>query len=565
MTRAAAQPGVVADRHRRRRPGRAGPGPDLRATGRCSSPRARRPGTSATCWRRSPRRAGHAAREAAALVEVDYEVLRAGHRSDRGAPPDDAPPVQTRGNLLATTTIRRGDVDGALAIAAHVVTETFRTQRIEHAFLEPEACLAVPEPRTDGRPRLRGLLAGPGRLGGPAPDRVAARPAGAATSASPRSRPAAGSAARRTSASRAMPRCLAWLTGRPVLLALSRRESLRFHPKRHPLVMDYTAGCDADGRLLGGPGPDRRRHRRLRQRRRQGPRARGGSCLRRLPRAERRRRGADGLHEQPAGRRDARLRRAAGRLRDRGDARPPRRAGRDRRLGDPLAQRARGRRPVRDRPEAGPGRRAQGRRCSPSATPTDAAPIAGIACGAKNAGIGNGMRERGRAILRPGGRRHGHAVPLVDRDGPGHPHRPRARSSRRARRSRSTGSTSWSTPSASSTPARRPRRGRRRSAGRPCSTPRAGSATELAGRPLSGLAGREFAGRVTRRLDDRAGQRRRRARHPLRLRLGDPGRDPRRRGPAERVIAAQDVGRAINPPSSRARSRAASTWGSAWP
>jgi xanthine dehydrogenase molybdenum-binding subunit len=35
-----------------------------------------------------------------------------------------------------------------------------------------------------------------------------------------------------------------------VLLTLSRRESLRFHPKRHPMWLEYTAGCDEDGRLV---------------------------------------------------------------------------------------------------------------------------------------------------------------------------------------------------------------------------------------------------------------------------------------------------------------------------
>ena len=36
-------------------------------------------------------------------------------------------------------------MDGALAGAAHVVTETFQTQWIEHAFLEPESALAYPD------------------------------------------------------------------------------------------------------------------------------------------------------------------------------------------------------------------------------------------------------------------------------------------------------------------------------------------------------------------------------------------------------------------------------------
>jgi xanthine dehydrogenase molybdenum-binding subunit len=42
---------------------------------------------------------------------------------------------------------------------------------------------------------------------------------------------------------------LAMMTGSPVKLTLSREESLRLHPKRHPIKMSYTVGCDAEGRL----------------------------------------------------------------------------------------------------------------------------------------------------------------------------------------------------------------------------------------------------------------------------------------------------------------------------
>jgi CO/xanthine dehydrogenase Mo-binding subunit len=42
---------------------------------------------------------------------------------------------------------------------------------------------------------------------------------------------------------------LAYLTGRPVLTVLTREQSIRMHPKRHPITMTYTVGCDADGRL----------------------------------------------------------------------------------------------------------------------------------------------------------------------------------------------------------------------------------------------------------------------------------------------------------------------------
>jgi xanthine dehydrogenase molybdenum-binding subunit len=43
---------------------------------------------------------------------------------------------------------------------------------------------------------------------------------------------------------------LALVTGRPVMLALSRAESLRFSVKRHPFWMDYTVACDGDGHVL---------------------------------------------------------------------------------------------------------------------------------------------------------------------------------------------------------------------------------------------------------------------------------------------------------------------------
>ena len=43
---------------------------------------------------------------------------------------------------------------------------------------------------------------------------------------------------------------LAMTAGRPVLLTLTRRESLRYHSKRHPMWLTYTLGCDVDGRLV---------------------------------------------------------------------------------------------------------------------------------------------------------------------------------------------------------------------------------------------------------------------------------------------------------------------------
>jgi xanthine dehydrogenase molybdenum-binding subunit len=47
---------------------------------------------------------------------------------------------------------------------------------------------------------------------------------------------------------------LARVTGRPVKLTLSREESIRVHPKRHPITIHLTVGCDAEGRLTAVQG-----------------------------------------------------------------------------------------------------------------------------------------------------------------------------------------------------------------------------------------------------------------------------------------------------------------------
>jgi selenium-dependent xanthine dehydrogenase len=188
-----------------------------------------------------------AAREAAALVEVEYEVLDPVTDPFRAMAPD-APALHPGGNLLSLSTVKRGDVDAALRNAAHVVTQTFGTQFVEHAFLEPESSLAVPQVRGDG-PRIHVYSDGQGVwedrrqvasfLGVPEDHvRVTQVSAGGAFGAK-EDLNVQGQAA-----------LLALRTDRPVLLTLSRKESLFFHSKRHPLTLEYTAGCDEGGRLL---------------------------------------------------------------------------------------------------------------------------------------------------------------------------------------------------------------------------------------------------------------------------------------------------------------------------
>ena len=190
----------------------------------------------------------HAAREAAALIEVEYEVL---------VPVVDpaialaagAPRVHPSGNLLSTCVIERGDTDAALAGAAHVAAGTFETQRIEHAFLEPEAALVVPGEGRAGKPAMRVFSQGQGAW---EDRRQVASILGLPETAVRVTQVATGGAfgGKEDLGVQGHAALLAHVTGRPVLIALSRRESLRFHPKRHPLTMTYTVGCDADGRLV---------------------------------------------------------------------------------------------------------------------------------------------------------------------------------------------------------------------------------------------------------------------------------------------------------------------------
>ncbi len=185
-----------------------------------------------------------AAREAAELVRVDYEVLQPVTSPEQALAPG-APSLHPGGNLLSTSAYTRGDVDAALAVAAHVVTETFTTQFIEHAFLEPESSLAVPSDGSaihfysqgqgiwEDRRQVASLL------GLPLENvRATLVPTGGAFGAK-EDLNVQGHASLLAAASR-----------RPVLLTLSRAESIRFHVKRHPLKMTYTAGCDSRGRLV---------------------------------------------------------------------------------------------------------------------------------------------------------------------------------------------------------------------------------------------------------------------------------------------------------------------------
>ncbi|MEI7742523.1 MAG: selenium-dependent xanthine dehydrogenase [Chloroflexota bacterium] len=191
---------------------------------------------------------------AAALIVVELEPLPA-VTDPFEAQADGAPLVHEGGNVLSRSVVRRGDADAALAGAAHVAGGSFRTAAIEHAFLEPEAALAVPAGAVgpDGATVTdhRVHLYSPGQgawedrrqvasfLGLAAADVLVTQVSTGGAFGGKEDLSVQGQAA-----------LLAFVTGRPVLLRLARRESMWFHVKRHPMWLDYTAGCDAEGNLV---------------------------------------------------------------------------------------------------------------------------------------------------------------------------------------------------------------------------------------------------------------------------------------------------------------------------
>ena len=130
---------------------------------------------------------------------------------------------------------------------------------------------------------------------------------------------------------------LALQTGRPVKMAYGREESFHGHVHRHPSRTWIRYGATRDGKLVAADVRLAARRRRLRVVVARGARERVDLRRRSVRGAERPHRGHRRLHQQPAVRRDARLRRATGVLRTRVGAG---RARRDARL-DPVELRLR--------------------------------------------------------------------------------------------------------------------------------------------------------------------------------------------------------------------------------
>jgi CO/xanthine dehydrogenase Mo-binding subunit len=179
--------------------------------------------------------------EAADLVSVDYEELP-GVFDVETARSAGSPLVHDVGNTLVTWQIKCGDVDAALAAADVVVTGEYRSQHVEHAYLEPEAgvgwvengvlTLRVSTQVIEHAATLARILQLP-----QSKVRVIAAYMGG------------GFGGKEDMTVEPFLALLAWHTRRPVRMIWDRQESLVASTKRHPFIMRYRTGASRDGTI----------------------------------------------------------------------------------------------------------------------------------------------------------------------------------------------------------------------------------------------------------------------------------------------------------------------------
>jgi xanthine dehydrogenase molybdenum-binding subunit len=191
------------------------------------------------------------ARRAAAKVKVDYEVLEPITDPFSALEPA-SPLVHSTGTfaprasnvLQPVTAFSRGDVDAALTASVHVIEASFETQPIDIAFLEPEACLVVPQgngvkvhTESQGSVYDHAQIARILNLDPKDVEIVLAASGGAF-------------GAKEELSIQGQTAIAAHLLQRPVKVVLTRPQSTQHHVKRHAMTVKLTVGADEEGRLL---------------------------------------------------------------------------------------------------------------------------------------------------------------------------------------------------------------------------------------------------------------------------------------------------------------------------
>ncbi|MBM3324910.1 MAG: xanthine dehydrogenase, partial [Calditrichaeota bacterium] len=187
-----------------------------------------------------------AARQALAEARLDIHPLAAVTDPEK-ARDADAPKVYGEENVFSHLVIRRGDVEKAFANAAAIVEGFYRTPYQEHAYLEPQGMLAIPE--GDGSITVMGSMQCPFYVQS-AVATVLGLPLARVRVIQTATGGAFGGKEDVPSLVATQAALIAWKTGRPARLIYSREEDIASMSKRHPAVIHYRSAADGEGRLL---------------------------------------------------------------------------------------------------------------------------------------------------------------------------------------------------------------------------------------------------------------------------------------------------------------------------
>ncbi len=183
--------------------------------------------------------------EAKKLVEIEYEELEPVSSIAEAEDPN-SPFVHPTGNLCQERHVSRGNAEEAFKKCKYIVEETYTTPFTEHAFLEPECAIA--EPMGDGvklyttdqsvyDTRKETLI----MFGWEdQPERVVVE----------NKLIGGGFGGKEDVSCQHLAALAAYKFQIRVKIKFSRDESLRFHPKRHPMIGTFKLGCDEEGNFL---------------------------------------------------------------------------------------------------------------------------------------------------------------------------------------------------------------------------------------------------------------------------------------------------------------------------
>jgi CO/xanthine dehydrogenase Mo-binding subunit/aerobic-type carbon monoxide dehydrogenase small subunit (CoxS/CutS family) len=173
--------------------------------------------------------------------QVDAPVIGCAAAAADGAP---ALHAFCPDNVLTRGLVQKGDVESARATAAHVAEASFQTAFVEHAYIEPEAGYAV---RVGDRMEVFASTQAPymdrdevARVLGLPPAAVRIIPSACG----------GGFGGKLDVSVQPLIAMAAWHLGVPVRMVYSRTESMAASTKRHPASITARASCDADGKLV---------------------------------------------------------------------------------------------------------------------------------------------------------------------------------------------------------------------------------------------------------------------------------------------------------------------------